>query len=108
MAEIAEQIFDLPVRRAAPEGVGGLADHVNSPAFAAAVGLCVYTHRRMQLEPARAGHGTLERITGRIRTLFKEFFLRGLPTWMYACLTAMTRSGSCSKRNPSVTVRESR
>jgi cell division protein FtsA len=74
MAEIAEQIFDLPVRRAAPEGVGGLADHVNSPAFATAVGLCVYTHRRMQLEPARAGHGTLERITGRIRTLFKEFF----------------------------------
>ena len=39
MAEIAEQIFDLPVRRAAPEGVGGLADHVNSPAFATSVGL---------------------------------------------------------------------
>src|SRR4029077_3303382 len=31
MTEIAEQIFDLPVRRAAPEKVGGLADHVNSP-----------------------------------------------------------------------------
>ena len=39
MAEIAEQIFDLPVRRAAPEGVGGLADHVNNPAFATSVGL---------------------------------------------------------------------
>ena len=36
MPEIAEQIFDLPVRRGAPEGVGGLADHVNSPAFATA------------------------------------------------------------------------
>ena len=39
MAEIAEQIFDLPVRRSAPEGVGGLADHVNSPAFATSVGV---------------------------------------------------------------------
>ena len=74
MAEIAEQIFDLPVRRSSPEGVGGLADHVNNPAFATAVGLGVYTHRRLQLEPARIGAGTFERITGRIRTLFKEFF----------------------------------
>jgi cell division protein FtsA len=75
MAEIAEQIFDLPVRRSSPEGVvGGLADHVNNPSFAAAVGLGVYTHRRLQLEPARMGAGTFERITGRIRTLFKEFF----------------------------------
>ena len=33
MSEIAEQIFDLPVRRASPAGVGGLADHVHSPAY---------------------------------------------------------------------------
>ena len=38
MAEIAEQIFDLPIRRGVPAGVGGLADHVNNPAFATAVG----------------------------------------------------------------------
>jgi cell division protein FtsA len=31
MPEIAEQIFDLPIRRGCPAGVGGLADHVNSP-----------------------------------------------------------------------------
>ena len=74
MAEIAEQIFDLPVRRAAPEGVGGLADHVNNPAFATSVGLVVYSHRNLQAEPARVGAGALGRITGRLRTLFKEFF----------------------------------
>jgi cell division protein FtsA len=74
MAEIAEQIFDLPVRRAAPEGVGGLADHVNNPAFATSVGLCAYTHRHLQIEPSRVGAGALGRFTGRIRTLFKEFF----------------------------------
>jgi cell division protein FtsA len=74
MAEIAEQIFDVPVRRAAPEGVGGLADHVNSPAFATSVGTVLYTHRNMQPEPARISPGTLGRLTGRLRTLFKEFF----------------------------------
>ena len=35
---------------------------------------CVYTHRNLQLEPARIGAGALGRITGRLRTLFKEFF----------------------------------
>ena len=31
LPEIAEQIFDLPIRRGVPAGVGGLADHVASP-----------------------------------------------------------------------------
>jgi len=74
MAEIAEQIFDLPVRRGAPEGVGGLADHVNSSAYAASVGLVMYAHRNAQLEPARVGAGAIGRFTGRLRTLFKDFF----------------------------------
>jgi cell division protein FtsA len=74
MVEIAEQIFDMPVRRAAPEGVGGLADHVNSPAFASSVGTVVYTHANLLFEPPRVGAGTIGRITGKLRTLFKEFF----------------------------------
>ena len=53
MAEIAEQIFDLPIRRGVPAGVGGLADHVNNPAFATAVGLVMYAHRNQAGEPAR-------------------------------------------------------
>jgi cell division protein FtsA len=75
MAEIAEQIFDLPIRRGHPTGVGGLADHVNNPAFATAVGLVMYAHRHHAGEPARAGGGgTIGRVAGRLRTLFKEFF----------------------------------
>jgi cell division protein FtsA len=62
------------VRRAAPEGVGGLADHVNSPAFATSVGLVLYVHRNLAAEPARVAVGALGRLTGRLRTLFKEFF----------------------------------
>ena len=72
MPEIAEQIFDLPVRRASPEGIGGLADHVNDPTFATAVGLVVYAHRNIQATPVHAG--AIGRLTGRLRTLFKEFF----------------------------------
>ena len=74
MAEIAEQIFDLPVRRAAPDGVGGLADHVNNPAFATGVGLALYTHRHAQSEPVPTGAGAIGRLTGKLRMLFKEFF----------------------------------
>jgi cell division ATPase FtsA len=32
-----------------PAGVGGLADHVNSPSFATAVGLVMYAHRNQAL-----------------------------------------------------------
>ena len=76
MAEIAEQIFDLPIRRGTPAGVGGLADHVNSPAFATAVGLVMYAHRNHVGELARpVGAGAFGRVAGRLRTLFKEFLL---------------------------------
>lgn len=74
MTDIAEEIFDLPVRRAAPERMGGLADHVASPAFAAPVGLVAYTHRNAPLETARGGTNPLDWVTVRLRTLFKDFF----------------------------------
>jgi cell division protein FtsA len=76
MPEIAEQIFDLPIRRGCPAGVGGLADHVNSPTFATAVGLALYGYRNALGELGRApvGAGALVRVAGRLRGLFKEFF----------------------------------
>ena len=75
MPEIADQIFDLPIRRGCPVGVGGLTDHVNSPAFATAVGLVMYAHRNQLLEQERmAGVGAISRVAGRLRGLFKEFF----------------------------------
>ena len=75
MAEIADQIFDLPIRRGCPVGVGGLTDHVNSPAFATAVGLVMYARRNQMMEHERSiGFGALSRVAGRLRGLFKEFF----------------------------------
>ena len=62
MPEIAEQIFDLPIRRGAPAGIGGLADHVSSPAFATPVGLVVYGQRNQVVE---ARHGGRRRVQPR-------------------------------------------
>jgi len=42
MTELAEQIFNLPVRRGNPMNIGGLVDVVNSPMYATAVGLVKY------------------------------------------------------------------
>ena len=74
MPEIAEQIFDLPIRRGSPMDVGGLADHVSSPAFATPVGLVLYAHRNREPESARVGAGAFGRMAGRLRGIFKEFF----------------------------------
>ena len=75
MLEIADQIFDLPIRRGCPIGVGGLTDHVNNPAFPTAVGLVMYAHRNQMMDQERAGGaGLLGRVAGRLRGLFREFF----------------------------------
>jgi cell division protein FtsA len=75
LPELAEQIFDLPIRRGLPVGVGGLADHVNNPEFATAVGLVLYAQRNHVGETGRlVGAGAFGRVAGRLRGLFKEFF----------------------------------
>ena len=74
MTEIAEQIFDLPVRRGCPTGVGGLADHTARPSFATAVGLLMYGHEARSQEPGRSsGGGPLGRLARGIAGVFKEF-----------------------------------
>jgi cell division protein FtsA len=42
LEEVAEEIFDLPVRRGDPAGAGGLADRVGTPDYATSVGLILY------------------------------------------------------------------
>jgi cell division protein FtsA len=74
LPEIAEQIFDLPIRRGEPSGVGGgLADHVASPEFATAVGLVRYGGAKAQHEAPEAG-GRWWGISSRLGRFLKEFF----------------------------------
>jgi cell division protein FtsA len=75
LPEIAEQIFDLPIRRGSPGGVtGGLADHVNSPAFATAVGLAQRAHMMWTQEAPVLGGSAFARAAVRIGRFLREFF----------------------------------
>ncbi|MFW6128874.1 MAG: cell division protein FtsA [Candidatus Aminicenantaceae bacterium] len=46
--EIAEEIFDLPVRVGNPNGVGGLIDRVGNPDYSTSVGLLIYGYNTLQ------------------------------------------------------------
>jgi len=46
LEEIAEEIFDLPVRRGDPSGMGGLVDRVSTPDYATAVGLILHGYKQ--------------------------------------------------------------
>lgn len=48
LEEVAEEIFDLPVRRGDPNYVGGLVDRVSTPDYATAVGLILYGYNQIQ------------------------------------------------------------
>jgi cell division protein FtsA len=73
MAEIAEQIFDLPVRRGSPAGTGSLADHIGNASFATAVGLVLLAKRQRAQEAGAASRGGIGRLTDLVKGVFKEF-----------------------------------
>ena len=45
VSKLAEQVFDMPVNAGYPQGIGGMVDSINNPAFASAIGLVIYGHR---------------------------------------------------------------
>jgi len=67
LVEIAEGIFEGPVRRGVPTGVGGLVDVVSRPEWATATGLLLYGHRHKR--PRRRTRGI-----SRAATSFSRFF----------------------------------
>ncbi len=72
LAEVAERIFDMPIRCGSPNGVGGLVDVVASPSYATAVGLVLYAHRSRSnrlLPRGEYTHNPLTRIWERCRKL---------------------------------------
>jgi cell division protein FtsA len=53
LPELAERIFNLPVRVATPRGLAGMSDEVSQPEYATAVGLVLYGARTRRLAGAR-------------------------------------------------------
>jgi cell division protein FtsA len=78
MPEIAEQIFDMPVRRGTPSGIGGLVDVVASPVYATAVGLVLSGYRNRLGRGIVSGRpvatGTFGKVTGRLMGWRSDFF----------------------------------
>jgi len=71
--ELAEQIFNLPVRRGQPTGIGGLTDIVNSPMYATGVGLVLYGIKHVSRDYKR-DDGSLGKWFQGIKKWFIEFF----------------------------------
>ncbi|PKN17649.1 MAG: cell division protein FtsA [Deltaproteobacteria bacterium HGW-Deltaproteobacteria-3] len=72
MEELAEQIFDLPVRIGRPENIGGVVDVVGTPQWATGVGLVVYGMKNGPGERfKRPKGGVVGRFTGRMKDWFK-------------------------------------
>ena len=73
--ELAEQIFNLPVRRGIPIGIGGLVDLVNSPMYATGVGLILYGSRNKAQSRFKVGEGNIfSKVTRRMKEWIGEFF----------------------------------
>lgn len=76
VAELAEQIFDMPVRLGYPVGVSGLVDVVNSPVYATGVGLALWgtRHGCADLSETYESGRVLNRFYERMKRWFTEAF----------------------------------
>jgi cell division protein FtsA len=71
LVEVAEGIFEGPVRRGVPAGVGGLVDVVSRPEWATATGLLLYGHRNKAVRRRTRG---ISRAAGSVSRFFRELF----------------------------------
>jgi cell division protein FtsA len=65
LVELAEHVFKLPVRVAAPRGLAEMSEEVSQPEYSTAVGLVLYGARTRRLAGARPNGWT-----GRLKALF--------------------------------------
>ena len=74
LTQVAEQVFNLPVRKGEPLSVGGLKDLVKGPEHAAAVGLVIQGSSSAEAARASSGPGRVGRAMGRVVGWFTEHF----------------------------------
>lgn len=75
MPELVEQVFNLPVRRGVPKGIGGLVEVVKSPLYATGVGLVLYgsRHQGARIFQNREDN-VYHRVKDRMREWIEEIF----------------------------------
>lgn len=76
IAQLAEQIFDLPVKVGIPKGVGGLTDSVTDPLHATGVGLVLYGYEN-RFKGGLIGvtdHNLFDKIVDKMKNWFGDLF----------------------------------
>ena len=76
MAELAEEIMGVPVRRGVPRGIGGLVDVVKSPVYATGVGLVVYGAKNLdrRMFRIRESENVFKKVKRRMGEWLQEVF----------------------------------
>jgi cell division protein FtsA len=75
VTELAEHVFNMPVRRGFPAGIGGLTDVVNSPMYATGVGLVIYGSKNVSKDALKSFEMNIfGKTLHRIKRWFLEFF----------------------------------
>lgn len=74
VVELAEQVFELPVRLGAPHNVSGLKEVITNPANATAVGLLLYGKQSQPRQPGPSKNGSAGYLLQRMGTWFKGNF----------------------------------
>jgi cell division protein FtsA len=76
LAELGRDVLGIPVRPASPQGVGGLTDHLLTPAYATAIGLLLWA-ARVTREQERERYEPISATApgwSRMRDLMRRFF----------------------------------
>ncbi|MEO1847703.1 MAG: cell division protein FtsA, partial [Pseudomonadota bacterium] len=74
MAELAEEIFHMPVRLGVPQYVGSLSDVVRNPSYSTAVGLVLFGYRHQEERKSRTGRISAP-APGELANRIKQWFL---------------------------------
>jgi cell division protein FtsA len=75
MPELAEQVFNMPVRRGVPRAIGGLVDVVKSPMYATGVGLVISGSKSSHDHRFKVREENIYRkVRGRMKEWFGEIF----------------------------------
>jgi cell division protein FtsA len=79
VAELAQRVLNMPVRVSVPQGITGLTDTLDSPAYATSVGLALWAtrhagaaHPHAHGAPAGQGRGATQ-VVGRVTGWLREF-----------------------------------
>ncbi len=73
MTELAERVFEMPVRIGVPTGISGLVDSVSDPRFSTGVGLILHAFHSEDMD-ADYSKGVLSKISTGLRRLVDSFF----------------------------------